>query len=134
MPRSFNNKLARWDALNSNLKPHVAELPNLQKGQEELERFLQRGFDLLARQDQYVGLARQVVADRLALEKEGDQLVEFLAAGLRHNFGPKSKKLHEFGLKPRNRGRKPKKAEPTDGGTTEPPVVVKSEAPPADEP
>jgi len=133
MPRSFNDKLTRWEALNANLKPQLTDLPNLQKGQEDLERLLQKGLEVVAQQNQYTGLARQAVAEREELEKEGDQLVEFLAAGLRHALGPKSVKLHEFGLRPRNRGRKPKKQEPTNGGTTEPPVV-KSAEPPADEP
>ena len=114
MPVTFNNKLAIWEALNTNLKPHLADLPHLQKGQAELEALIRRGFELVAQQNQYTGLASQSVAERRQLDERGTQIAEFLAAGLRHAFGGKSQKLREFGVKPRIR-RRAKKEEPPGG-------------------
>jgi hypothetical protein len=103
MPVSFNDKLARWDALNTNLKPQLQlpEMAHLQKGQEEFERLVQRGFEIVAQQNQYVSLFRQIIVDRNELDQKASQLSEFLSLGLRHAFGSRSQKLREFGIKPR---------------------------------
>lgn len=128
MPVTFNNKLAIWEALNTNLKPQLADLPHLQKGQEEFEVLIRRGFELVARQNQYTSLASQSVAERRLLDEQGTQLAEFLAAGLRHSFGVKSQKLREFGVKPRIR-RRAKKEEPPSGGEGPEPSSPNSSTP-----
>lgn len=125
MPTSFNDKLARWDALNTNLKPQLADLPHLQKGQEEFEALLRKGFEIAAQQHQYTGLFRQIIVDRNQLEARVTQLAEFLASGLRHTYGKKSQKLHEFGVKPLIR-RKARKETPSPGEETSAPPVSPS--------
>lgn len=116
MPTSFNDQLARWDALNTNLKPQLVDLPHLQKGQEEFEALLRKGFEIAAQQHHYTGLFRQIIVERNKLEAQAKQLADFIASGLRHAFGSKSQKLHEFGVKPRIRRRIKKEEEPVPGG------------------
>lgn len=132
MPVAFNDKLARWDALNTNLKPLLQqpEMAHLQKGQEEFERLVQRGFEIVAQQNQYVALSRQIVVEREELDQKASQLSDFLSVGLRHTFGARSQRLREFGVKPRVK-RKSKKEEPKPPVETAPPAVAAASDHPA---
>jgi hypothetical protein len=129
MPVSFNDKLSRWEALNTNLKQQIAELPHLQRGQEEFETLTRQCFEVVAEQDYHTGRKSQSVARRRVLEQQGNQLYEFLVAGLRHAYGPKSQKLREFGAKPRIR-RSVKKEEPDPNEPLSPATATSHSLPP----
>lgn len=104
---TFQIQLSRWDALNTNLKPRLQELPELGKVQKQLEETLAEGLTLAAQQNQLTAALRDLVVRRNELEQRGTGLRQYVEAALRHELGPKSMKLVEFDVRPRGRRRKP---------------------------
>lgn len=111
---SFQAQLTLWEVLNTNLKPHLAALPSLTKGQQDFEGLIAEGQTLNAQQSQLTAALRAVIVQRKELERKGGILREYLAAGLRHELGPDNQKLREFNVKPRGRRRKAPAEPPTE--------------------
>jgi chromosome segregation ATPase len=109
---SLKEKLANWEMMSSNLKAQLADIPHLTADQAALEHLVAEGQALAAQQGIHLASLRETNRQRFDLEKRGDELQDRLAGALRCQFGPKSPKLHEFGVKPRaSRHRKPLTAE-----------------------
>lgn len=120
MAVNLQDRLNRWEVLNANFKNHLESLPDMKPKQEEFEQLISQDLALAAQYNQLVGTARNLILQRRAVAKKGNQLRNILVAALRHNFGPDNLQLTEFGVKPRiarkkkkEDGKKPAPAEPT---------------------
>lgn len=98
---SLKEKLSIWETLSVNLKAQLEEVPHLSEDQSALERLTEEGRALEAQQGIHMAALRETNRQRLDLERRGDELRDRMAGALRHKYGPTSKRLHEFGLKPK---------------------------------
>ena len=90
---TYLDRLNRWAVLSNNLKAHLSELPNLVEPQSEFEALIANGLDMVKRQKQRTGEARELVQLRNDLMFRGGHLRELLVAALRQKFGPSSPRL-----------------------------------------
>jgi hypothetical protein len=98
---SLKEKLANWEMMSANLKAQLTDIPHLTADQAALERLVAEGQTLAAQQGVHLASLRETNRQRFDLEKRGDELQDRLSGALRCQFGAKSPKLHEFGVKPR---------------------------------
>lgn len=101
--KSFNDTLNDWQALVVNLKPHLADLPNLAADHGTLSALVDPIRALQAQQDVHEASLRDVVSQRMLLAAQARKARNRLAAGLQSAFDHESDKLLEFGIKPRVR-------------------------------
>ncbi|HEX4964600.1 MAG TPA: hypothetical protein VF173_27535 [Thermoanaerobaculia bacterium] len=107
----FANKITNWDLTNTNVKPHLAEMPQVQPLQVELEAVIAEGRALDSQQEVARSQARDLNNQRLDIEKRGENLRRRIASHLRGTFGFTSEQLIQFGVNPRPRSIRRKKAE-----------------------
>ena len=100
---TFDTKLNGWQALVDNLKPHLADLPNLATDHATLTGLIDQARTLQARQDIHLSSLRDVVTQRSAIAQQARKARNRLVAGLQSAFDHESDKLLEFGVKPRAR-------------------------------
>ena len=99
----FDTRLNDWQALVDNLKPHLAEMPNLAADHATLTGLIDQTRALQAEQDQHLASVREVVSQKNTLAKQAGKARNRLVAGLQSAFDHESDKLLEFGVKPRAR-------------------------------
>jgi septal ring factor EnvC (AmiA/AmiB activator) len=99
----FAARLNDWQKLVDNLKPHLAEMPNLAADHATLTGLIDQTLALQGQQDVHLASLRDVVSQRNELAKQARKARNRLAAGLQSAFDHESDKLIEFGVKPRAR-------------------------------
>jgi hypothetical protein len=126
--QSFGEKISNWKVIQTNLQPHLPEMPHLQPIEADLVTLISKAEAL----DSLVELARQrrseLARDRRDLARQGDNLRARAAAHLKGSFGFTSEQLIQFGLSPiKSAGRKRKKKadKPTDPATQAAPPTTK---------
>ncbi|MFY9823284.1 MAG: hypothetical protein WAM82_18020 [Thermoanaerobaculia bacterium] len=107
----FGEKITNWDLTSTNLKPHLADMPQVQPLQAEMAGLVVEARDVDSRQEAARGLARDLTRQRQDIEKRGDALRRRIAAHLRGTFGFTSEQLVQFGINPRPRVTRRKKTE-----------------------
>lgn len=117
----FGARITNWELTNTNLKPHLAEMPQVQPLQLELEGVIAEGRDLDRRQEVARSQVQDLIHQRQDLEKRGEALRRRIAAHLRGTFGFTSDQLVQFGVNPRPRVIRRKKTDTQKPGETPPP-------------
>ncbi|HSS52017.1 MAG TPA: hypothetical protein VLX28_24005 [Thermoanaerobaculia bacterium] len=120
----FGAKSTNWALVSTNLKPHLADMPQVQPLQAELEALIGEAHDVDGRQELARGQARDLTHQRQDIEKRGEDLRRRIASHLRGTFGFTSEQLVQFGVNPRPRVTRRKK-------TTETPAPVPTPTPTA---
>jgi hypothetical protein len=107
---AFSDRVLRWELLAAKLAPLLDDRPYLKPLYED---FAARIEEIKGMEFQIKGLqasTQKLVSDRRERMKEGEEIRTRLASALAFEHGPKSLRLHEFGVKPRRGGRPRKKA------------------------
>ena len=100
---AFGRKSTNWSLVSTNLKPHLADMPQVQPLQVELDALIVEAHDVDAKQELARGQARDLTRQRQDLEKRGEDLRRRIASHLRGTFGFTSEQLVQFGVNPRPR-------------------------------
>jgi hypothetical protein len=111
--QTFAKKITEWELLNTNIKPHLTEMPYLQDIVTELDALIAeaKGFD--NQQEVARGQLQDLVHKRQDAEKRGEALRRRAASHLKGSFGFTSDDLVKFGVRPRKTGpRGPRKSKP----------------------
>jgi hypothetical protein len=120
MPRAkgLSAKIRSWDLLNENVKPLLPDMAHMQPLQTELQAFLDevRGID--NEQEEARSKLRDLVRRRQELERQGEVVRRRMQAHLRGSFGYTNEQLIKFGVKPRPRVIRRKKAPETPPAST----------------
>jgi hypothetical protein len=106
----FGAKSTNWVLVSTNLKPHLADMPQVQPLNAELEALIGEAHDVDGRLELARGLARDLTHQRQDIEKRGEALRLRIASHLRGTFGFTSEQLVQFGINPRPRVTRRKKA------------------------
>jgi hypothetical protein len=109
----FGKTVNNWQLVNDNLKPHLAEMPQVQPIAAELETVIGRARTLENEQEITRGRLRELIRQRQDTEKQGENLRRRLASFLRGTFGFTSEQLIQFGINPRPKKTRPRKAAQT---------------------
>ncbi len=115
--REFSNRTTNWDVTSTNIKPHLADMPQVAPLQAELESLIPDARALDSRLEVVRGQARDLTKQRQDLEKRGESLRRRIASHLRGTYGFTSEQLIQFGVNPRPRVRR-KKAVATPPSST----------------
>jgi hypothetical protein len=103
--------VVNWQLLNDNIKPHLAEMPQVQPIAVELEALIAEIRAIDNEQEVARMRFRELTRRRHDAEKKGEALRRRVAAHLRGTFGFTSEQLIQFGINPRptrtRRSRKP---------------------------
>ena len=105
----FGAKSTNWVLVSTNLKPHLADMPQVQPLNAELEALIGEAHDVDGRLELARGLARDLTHQRQDIEKRGEALRLRIASHLRGTFGFTSEQLVQFGINPRPRVTRRKK-------------------------
>ena len=106
----FGVKSTNWVLVSTNLKPHLADMPQVQPLNVELEALIGEAHDVDGRLELARGQARDLTHQRQDIEKRGEALRLRIASHLRGTFGFTSEQLVQFGINPRPRVTRRKKA------------------------
>jgi len=101
--KRFKEKLIDWQVLHDNLAQHLTDMPQLTADQTALGQALTQAQALENKQDAARAVLRDVNQQRKDLSKQGNDLRNRLALGLRYALGNTNEKLIEFGISPRPR-------------------------------
>jgi hypothetical protein len=104
---SVPERIARWKVTTAGLRPILTEVPHLVEIHGELEDVTLQSEELDARHEALKAETREVNRIREELARTGDDLRQRLGAALKTRYGFTSKKLIEFGFKPRPARRQP---------------------------
>ena len=107
--QTFSKRIREWELLNSNLEPHLAEMPHLQEIVTAIKALVDEAKKLDAEQEVARGLLQDVIHKRQDVEKRGDTLRRRAASHLKGSFGFTSDDLVKFGLRPRPTGPRKRK-------------------------
>jgi hypothetical protein len=121
--RVLSTTIRSWDLLNENLKPHLAEMPQVQPLQGELQGFLDAARTLGNEQEETRSKLRDIVRRRKEVERLGEVVRRRVEAHLRGTYGYTNEQLIKFGVKPRPRVIRRKAAKPPE---TPPAPAVKA--------
>jgi hypothetical protein len=116
--RSYAEKWNRWGISISNLKEHASDMPHLTDDVTLLDQTLTQVRDLVSRQEDLRGQAREINAKLRDLTKAGEKVRSRLGANLNGKFGFTSETLVKFGFKPR---RPPRRTKTVEKPAPEPP-------------
>ncbi|HEX9941587.1 MAG TPA: hypothetical protein VGG03_06210 [Thermoanaerobaculia bacterium] len=108
--QTFAKKINEWELLNSNIKPHLAEMPYLQEIVAAIEALIAEAKGLDSEQEVARGRLQDIVHRRQGVEKRGETLRRRAASHLKGSLGFSSDELVKFGLRPRPTG--PRKRKP----------------------
>jgi hypothetical protein len=114
----FGKTITNWQLLNDNLKPHLAEMPQVQPLAAELEALIAQARGIDNDQEVARGRLRELTRRRQGAEKQGESLRRRMASFLRGTFGFTSEQLIQFGINPRPVKTRPRKS-------PQPPAEVK---------
>ena len=124
-------KIRSWDLLNESVKPHLADMPQVQPLQTELQGLLDEARSLDTEQEEMRSKLRDIVHRRKEVERRGETVRRRVEAHLRGTYGYTAEQLIKFGVRPRPRVIRKKRAKPTkappDAKAASPPVT-KAEA------
>ncbi|MEO6193545.1 MAG: hypothetical protein ABIS20_11080 [Thermoanaerobaculia bacterium] len=109
--RVLSTKIRSWDLLNESLKPLLAEMPQVQPLQVELQAVLDGVRALDTEQEEARFRFRDLVRRRQETERQGEIVRRRVEAHLRGTFGHTNEELIKFGVKPRPRVIRRKAAE-----------------------
>ncbi len=109
----FGVKSTNWVLVSTNLKPHLADMPQVQPLNVELEALIGEAHDVDGRLELARGQARDLTHQRQDIEKRGEALRLRIASHLRGTFGFTSEQLVQFGINPRPRVTRRKKTAET---------------------
>src|SRR5262245_2190756 len=119
---TLKEKIARWEVLQTNARPHLDAMPHLTNDLTRLEQLTAAVKELEAKGSQHKAELLETSRTKRDLGQEGEDTYQRLNLALRAQLGPKSEKLHAFGLTPRRpTGRRKAKA-PGNGAETPPPA------------
>ena len=112
----MSKKYGIWEALNSNVKARLPELPQLEPTVNEFDEVFDEIRELQSVQDVYRRQLRETTQRSKELERRGRGLRNRLVTGVQSAYGVDNMVLVEFGIKPRlptkrNRLTKQEKAE-----------------------
>ena len=111
--QAFAKKITEWELINTNLKPHLQEMPYLQEIVTALEALIAEAKGLDSQQEASRSQFQDLVHRRQEVEKKGEVLRGRAASHLRGSFGFTSDELVKFGVRPLKTGlRGPRKAKP----------------------
>src|SRR4051794_37177043 len=111
--QTFANKITEWELINTNLKPHLPDMPYLQEIVTALDALIAEAKGLDSQQEAARSQLQDVVHRRQEVEKKGQVLRGRAASHLRGSFGFSSDELVKFGVRPLKAGtRGPRKAKP----------------------
>ena len=120
--RVLSTIIRSWDLLNENVKPHLADMPQVQPLQGDLQGFLDSARTLANEQEETRSKLRDIIHRRQEVERQGEVVRRRVEAHLRGTYGYTAEQLIKFGIKPRPRviRRKPPEPEtpPTPGVET----------------
>lgn len=127
---TFAKRINDWELLNTNIKPHLPDMPHLQGISTELDALIVQSKELDSQQEIARGQLQDLVHQRQSLEKQGETLRRRAGSVLKGSLGFTSDDLVKFGIRPRKTGsrgpRKPKP--PVTPETPETPAPVASKA------
>ncbi len=110
---TFAKRINDWELLNTNIKPHLPDMPHLQGISTELDALIVQSKALDSQQEVARGQLGDTVHQRQALEKQGESLRRRAGSLLKGTLGFASDDLVKFGIRPRKTGsRGPRKAKP----------------------
>jgi hypothetical protein len=119
-----------WKLLLENIKPHLAEMPQVQPLHTELQGILDQASALDNEQEETRSKLRDIVRRRQELERTGEIVRRRMEAHLRGTYGYTNEQLIKFGIKPRPRVIRRKAAKPPEGETPPAPAAGTPEKPP----
>ena len=105
----FKEKIVTLTSLHDNLAPVIAEMPHLARDHTALAALLTQFRELESRQGLAAAELRSINEQRIELERQGRDLRNRLAAGLRSNLGLDNGDLRKYGIQPLVRGARPKR-------------------------
>jgi hypothetical protein len=100
---SLSKEIGVWDALSTNVKARLPELPQLSETVQEIDGVIFEGRNLQSIQDVQRSQLRETNRRCQELRRRGRSVRNRLAAGVQSVFGVDSMILVEFGVKPRLR-------------------------------
>lgn len=98
---TLSKKIGAWDALNTNVKARLQDLPQLDPTVRNLDVVIVEGRELQGLQDVHRRQLRETTQRTRELERRGRKLRNQLIVGLQSVFGVDNMVLVEFGLEPR---------------------------------
>lgn len=97
----LSKKIGSWDALNTNVKARLLEVPQLEPAVKNLDAVILEGRELQGLQDVHRRQLRETTQRCRDLERRGRKLRNQLIIGLQSVFGVDNMVLVEFGVEPR---------------------------------
>lgn len=109
-PKGTSTKDRRWSLLNDNVEQHLPEMPQVQPLHTELQGLANEIRSLDNEQEETRAKLRDIVQRRREVERRGEVVRRRIEAHLRGTFGFTNEQLIKFGVKPRPRVIRKKKA------------------------
>lgn len=97
----LSKKIGSWDALNTNVKARLPQVPQLEPTVKGLDEVIVEGRELQGLQDVHRRQLRETTQRCQELERRGRNLRNQLVVGLQSVFGVDNMVLVEFGVEPR---------------------------------
>ena len=98
---TLSKKIGAWDALSTNVKARLQEVPQLEPTVKNLDAVIVEGRELQGLQDVHRRQLRETTQRTEELDRRGRKLRNQLIVGLQSVFGVDNMVLVEFGLEPR---------------------------------
>jgi hypothetical protein len=98
---TLSKEIGGWEAVSTNVKARLPELPQLNPTVQELDEVIVEGKDIQSIQDVQRSELRETNRRSRELQRRGRSLRNRLAAGVQSVFGVDSMALVAFGVKPR---------------------------------
>jgi hypothetical protein len=98
---TLSKEIGVWEAVNTNIKARLPELPQLGLTVQELDEVIFEGKEIQSIQDVQRSELRETNRRSRELRRRGRSLRNRLAAGVQSVFGVDSMALVAFGVKPR---------------------------------
>jgi hypothetical protein len=118
---TLKDKIAAWEILQANAKTELADVAYAAADLAELDRLIEASKDLEVQRGFHLESLSAGSRQRQELTQAGDATYQRLSLTLRAKLGPKSEKLHRFGVAPkRTARRKPQAANPSEPQTPTP--------------
>jgi hypothetical protein len=105
---SYATTVVGWKILGSGLETNAGDYQNLEGHRLRLESMTERADALVVRRNALEAEKQAVTRELQTLLEEGRKIATFLRVAMKQQYGNRSEKLVEFGLRPfRRRSRKP---------------------------
>jgi hypothetical protein len=120
--KSLPRSLAQWEQLLAGVEANREALPHVDVYRAQLEAEMS---DVRAAQSRRSALhaeSLQTTRNLLSFAERGEELAARIRAGIALQYGPRSEKLVEFGMKPTHRRRKSKPVPETEKGAPRKPA------------